>query len=570
MTTGLISFCSNLFNPVRLTGPIFDKELRVSSRRRRNYFLRFGYVVLLSIFILSVWYSTFGISSSGSTLYQVSRLSQLGRNVIITIVWFQFVVAQLIAVIMLSSAISDEIHTGTLSVLMTTPINSFQIVTGKLLSKLLQLMLLLAVSLPLLAIIRIFGGVPWDYIISSVCITVTAAVFAGSLSLLLSMSYRYAYSVVLVTIVGYMLIFGALPGLLTWLAAKGAFSQQVTGSILALINPFWAMAATTQRLSTPSFKIVSWPVHCLITLGATAVLLAIAVWRVRKVALCEAFGKNGKYWSDRTSKGKRRSDIDNTDSLPSGGPIKPVTGLPIVWKEMRKGFIGHSKGDVAIYVSLIVTFFITAVLLLFSSNRNIILPYYFMYGLYLVVMIRLAVLSAGSITIEKEARTLPILLATPLDDKEIIRGKAIAAFRRNIPLLLLYFVLLCIFYIRVGMLEMSLHLLISLIFAALGLLGSILFVIGSGLYFGVRLRTTTAAVAATVGSYLAMKYLLCGMFNPLRILFYTMVIRSYGATNPGIIHWASFAMTIIFGLMQAGIGLFLARRAVRRLRHNIF
>ena len=27
-----------------LTGPIFDKELRVSSRRRRNYVLRFVYV----------------------------------------------------------------------------------------------------------------------------------------------------------------------------------------------------------------------------------------------------------------------------------------------------------------------------------------------------------------------------------------------------------------------------------------------------------------------------------------------------------------------------------------------
>ena len=294
------------------------------------------------------------------------------------------------------------------------------------------------------------------------------------------------------------------------------------------------------------------------------------MWRVRKVALSEAFGQHGKHWADRASKGKQRSDIDNKDSLPSAGPIKPVTGLPIVWKEMRKGFIGHSKGDIAIYVSLIVTFFITAILLLFSSNRSIMLPYYFMFGLYLVVMIRLAVLSAGSITIEKEARTLPILLATPLDDREIIRGKAIAAFRRNIILLLLYFALLCIFYIRVGMLNKSPQLLVSLIFAALGLLGSILFVIGSGLYFGVRLRTTTAAVAATVGSYLVMNYLLCGMFNPLRILFYTVVIRSYGASNPGIIYWASFAMTIIFGLMQAGIGLFLARRAVRRLRHNIF
>jgi hypothetical protein len=32
------------FNPLRLAGPVFDKELRVASRRRRTYLLRFAYV----------------------------------------------------------------------------------------------------------------------------------------------------------------------------------------------------------------------------------------------------------------------------------------------------------------------------------------------------------------------------------------------------------------------------------------------------------------------------------------------------------------------------------------------
>ena len=135
MTAGSISAFSKWINPVWLTGPIFDKELRVSSRRRRNYVLRSAYIILLSVFILSLWYSIFGIRRSGSAVYLVSRSSQAGKYIIATTVWFQFLVTQLIAVIMLSSAISDEIRAGTLSVLMTTPINSFQIVIGKLLSK---------------------------------------------------------------------------------------------------------------------------------------------------------------------------------------------------------------------------------------------------------------------------------------------------------------------------------------------------------------------------------------------------------------------------------------------------
>jgi len=263
MTTALLSFFSKLSNPVWLTGPIFDKELRVSSRRKRNYFLRCGYIILLGVFVLSTWYSAVVLRSSGSAVYQISRLSQAGKNIITAIVWFQFVVAQLVAIVMLSSSVSEEIRSGTLSVLMTTPINSFQIVTGKLLSKLLQLTLLLAISLPLLAIIRVFGGVPWDYIVASVCITLTAAVLAGALSLLLSMTYHYAHTVILVAIMIYLVVFGLLPGLFNLLAVKGIFifDRQVTQSIIALTNPFWAFAATNAMLLIQSGvpKFFSWP-----------------------------------------------------------------------------------------------------------------------------------------------------------------------------------------------------------------------------------------------------------------------------------------------------------------------
>jgi len=112
-----------------LTGPIFDKELRVSSRRRRNYVLRSVYVALLTVFILYVWFATVSFGRAASpAVFQVSRMARVGKNVITTIIWFQFVAAQLIAIVMLSTSISGEIRQRTLSVLMTTPINSLQIV----------------------------------------------------------------------------------------------------------------------------------------------------------------------------------------------------------------------------------------------------------------------------------------------------------------------------------------------------------------------------------------------------------------------------------------------------------
>lgn len=563
MTTALLSFFSKLFNPVWLTGPLLDKELRVSSRRKINYFLRCGYIILLGVFILSTWYSTVVLRSSGSAVYQASRLSQAGRHIITAIIWFQFIVAQLVAIVMLSSAISDEIRTGTLNVLMTTPISSFQIVMGKLFSKLLQLMLLLAISMPLLAIIRVFGGVPWNYVVSSVCITLCAAIFAGALSLLLSISERRSYAVILSAAILYLLVFVAfLPGLFMGLAVADILNQQATQSVLALASPFWAMMRNTQLMASASGGNLSlWPLHCLFILTATTVLVGLSVWRVRKAALIATSGRNIS-----PKKAKKAS----------AGVIKRVTGAPIIWKEMRKGYIGRGKGNIVMFF-LLIGFSISYLISIFfplGMGRYSFLLYFLTSGFYLVVMVRFAVHSAGGIAAEKDARTWPILLMTPLEDKEIVRGKAIAAVLRNLPLLLLYFVLLCIQYIKTvipamgGRSNVSPMILVYFLISAINLVVSIVFVVGSGLYFGVRLRTATVAIAATAGLYLVMNGPFVGIYRLLTLVLYRVLLSSF--SRSGNVMWIYFTTSIIFALFEVGVGLLFARCAVRRLRRDIF
>src|SRR4030042_5524448 len=188
MITDLTNFPARFLSLYWLTGPIFDKELRVSSRRRRNYVLRFAYVALLTVFLALFWVNT--VPSRVSGLYQSSRMAEAGKIMTAFVIWFQFIATQLIAGIMLSTSVSDEIYNKTLGLLMTTPINSFQVVTGKLLSKLLQLLLLLAISLPLLAIVRVFVGVPWGYIAVGLCVTLTTGLFVGSWRVFFSLFAR--------------------------------------------------------------------------------------------------------------------------------------------------------------------------------------------------------------------------------------------------------------------------------------------------------------------------------------------------------------------------------------------
>jgi len=92
MATALVSFFSRLLAPFWLTGPLFDKELRVSSRRKRNYVLRFAYVVLLTIFVAIVWLSV--VKLEGTAAFQKSRMGVAGKTIITTVVMFQFFATQ--------------------------------------------------------------------------------------------------------------------------------------------------------------------------------------------------------------------------------------------------------------------------------------------------------------------------------------------------------------------------------------------------------------------------------------------------------------------------------------------
>lgn len=505
MATALLGFFSKLFNPIWLTGPIFDKELRVSSRRKRNFVLRSAYVILLTIFVVIVWLSV--VKFQGTAAYQKSRMGIAGKTIITTIVTFQFVATQLIAIIMLSTSISDEIYHRTLGVLMTTPISSFQIVMGKLFSKLLQLILLLAISLPLLAIVRVFGGVPWDYVLSSLCITLTAIIFAGSLSLYFSINNRRAYVVIIKTVFTLGVLFAFIPtiigALLALLLHNFAFITRfqmlglpILTGLFAHLNPFGAMSINTAVMMSPTMPAGTfffyWPVHCVLMLGASALLIALCVKVVRKVALRQAVGQ-----LELSPKRKRRKQngtlplAGNAQEL--AGIVRPVKGPPVLWKELRAPMIQGAGGKNSI-IGLAVT--IVALLLTYAvCDKQKCLDEDFTHISYtllflLIGMVFHMVLSAACITSEKESRAWPILLATSMDDWQILLGKAVGVFRRCLPIWILL-----AGHILLFVLVKYIHP-VAIVHVFMLVAGIVVFLTGSGLYFSSRFKRTTSAVVA--------------------------------------------------------------------------
>lgn len=476
-----------------LTGPIFDKELRVSSRRKRNYVLRFVYLALLTAFLALVWLES--VRYSGPLAYRVSRMSVAGQQIITFIVWFQFIAIQIVSVIMLSTSISDEIYNRTLGVLMTTPINSFQIVMGKLLSKLLQLILLLAISLPLLAIVRVFGGVPWGYIVSSLCITLTTAICFGSISLFFSIFRRNAYSAIITSVLVIGVVFAIAPllfSLMWWaLDMRYIISANTLEILFYHMNPYAAMVFETNRMAMPRFAAgmgaMHWPLHCLIMLAASTVLLAVSMSIVRKVALRQATGQLIAGAKKRKRGKTAAGSVEGSDGLDQP---QRVYGPPVLWKELKKPIFQRRKKTSIIIISI-------AVILLFATYAFLgakdVLDEEAFHIMYVLMFLALGMLftivaPATCITTEKESRSWPILLGTTLSRSEILLGKIGGLMPRCLPiwLFLIGHVLL---FVLAGIIRP-----LAIVHILMLVVGLIAMFIGTGLYFSTRFKRTTTAV----------------------------------------------------------------------------
>jgi len=540
-------------NPLRLAGPLFDKELRVASRQRRFYALRFAYVALLAVVVTFLWLSIVRVNKTASAVAWISRMPEAGKHIVTTILWFQFITGQLLAAVLLSGAIGSEIRQRSLDVLLVTPIGSFQIVVGKLLSKLLQLVLLLAISLPLLAIVRVFGGVPWDYVISGLCITLTAAVFVGSLSLFLSITHRHTHQVVM-TVLGWCLILWiGLACVLAALVYAGHISSAQSSAISELTSPPVAMIQQTRAMLTGQ-TVSSWRWHCLIMLGAAVVMVVLSVWRLRRAKL-----------DSICTSADRRADRSLQRLYcywPWRRAIRSVKGSPIVWKELRRSYLPRSRRGLWSLVLLTIAIGVVVasliVLIVVGQAPLAAVAVGLAYLLWLLFVINTTSTAASAITREKEARTWPILLTTPLENGEIVRGKAIGALRRNLPLLapVPILVLLPLLFASDNA-RGSWEVIVFIVGWVIRVVGGVVFLIGMALYMGTRVKTTTVAVVATFGIYLVSR-----------------MVLSIGAMMLVGIGGAPVAMLPIAGLFQAFVyvlaGIAAMRGAMGRVRRDVF
>lgn len=488
----------SLLEPLRPSfwfGPIFDKELRVTARRRRHYVLRMVYGLLLMVMTVSVWVQV--VPRISPDEWTTSRMAQAGKAIVTLLAWFQFIGLQLVTVVTMSSAISEEITRRTLSTLMTTPITSVQIVLGKLFSRLLQVMLLYAMSWPLLAMVRVFGGVPWNYLLSTACMTLSLVWFLSSLTLLYSVFFKRAYTVMIFAVMTAGVLFGLVPLLLMYVieaspSLRGQPALLTIGrSTLATICPylgFWCQTQAMQTTGVPGWSF-SWPVHCILMLSLSVPLLWLACVKVRKAALRHLVARTSRKEYKIPKNVGRREILYRPLFLHNW--IRRRWGTGMVWKEFLVPVLGRFRFVVYVAAGALFGVFGIGLTLAIFLERLELLGFLFallIFSFLLLAILFTLVVPATCITSEKEARCWSILLTTRMSHGQILGGKLAGVLRR---IVLAWSPFCVIFGLVAYTLGMPLPLLIQL--SGVGII-SVGFLVAVGLYLSTRFQRSTPAV----------------------------------------------------------------------------
>jgi ABC-type transport system involved in multi-copper enzyme maturation permease subunit len=206
------------------------KELRGRMRGRRAFVILTLYLLFLAGFAWS-WeliaeraYGNAGSLYGGSAAFASALI---GQEIFGALLIIETLLVVFLAPAFTAGAISLEREKQTLDMLTATPISSLAIVIGKLLSALTYVFILIVASIPLTAIVFVFGGVGPDEVLRGYIVLFASAIGLGSLGLFISALMQRTQAATVVTFFGVMaLTMGSLFIVLFWTTMAGISANQ--------------------------------------------------------------------------------------------------------------------------------------------------------------------------------------------------------------------------------------------------------------------------------------------------------------------------------------------------------
>lgn len=400
-----------------LAGPLLTREAMTAPRHIKLFLIRAGYLAAFVVLMYTAGQATF----ERRPVQTLGDSAAFGRFLFDLFAMVQLTLAAAAAMLFCSSSVSQEKDRRTLVLLLMTDLKNFELVAGKLAASLLLVVMLIGVSLPVFALLSILGGISAAQIFWAEAICLSTAALVGSWSILVAYWRDKTFQTLATCVIGGLLFVG----LVEVISAIGGPSLAVLADTL---NPYRAMANVLDPLSSQA-SVASpqpsalWPV--LVTSGLAAVLslvtmVMVRVWNPSRFA----FDQLPEPTPEERAAAAAQELSPATNSKREH---REIWNLPVLWREICTRAYGRKM----IFVKL--AYFLLAGFVVFNlsqsyDSQKIILgmmsPVGFAFAsLSLVSLVLVNAQAVTSLTSERDAQTLELLLVTNVTAKEFVFGK---------------------------------------------------------------------------------------------------------------------------------------------------
>lgn len=531
-----------------LIGPVFTREVTIAPRRERTFIARSVYGGLLLLLVSTAWL----VMTGTQLITDTGDFSRFGAALFQLLAPLQMVMMLFFAAVLSAGAVAQEKDRKTLLLLLLTHLSNSELVLGKLLASLLEVLLFLVISLPIFLFAALLGGVSYPQIVKVLLVTLFGMLACGSVGSCVALWRDKTFQAVSATVLILVLWLGV------WQAvAYGVFGSTIFGysaEWLASAASPWRAVFTAMRpvVETDAESLFAPIAPSILTLAAITLLvnlwaiIMVRVWnpsrevrvgaapeedtwrkeaveaRLAREAQQRRSAQNGATavenpyddltqnlfaqeaeHPDRAGEAAQERTIDpvtgkmimDPSISAAPGKVRQVWDNPIIWREIRTKAYGRRALIIRVVYLLLFAMSAFALHALFAggaapSMSQIAGP---LVPLLILSMLLVNAQAVTSLTSERDGGTFTLLLVSDISPKEFVWGKLGGTFF-NMKEIVIGPFLLCGYIWFLGALSP-----LNAFFLFVGLAVLYFFVAMVGVHIGMQYANTRSAVATSLG-----------------------------------------------------------------------
>jgi ABC-type Na+ efflux pump permease subunit len=523
-------------------GPIFMRELVTVPRRTGHHASRSALIGLLMILGITTWQATIGFSRD-ATLGEAANFGVLLFQII---AFVQLLLTLFFAALSAAGAVSQEKDRRTFVLLLLTDMHDHEIVLGKMLGALLPISIQLLVTVPVLAMLLLLGGIDPEQVLQAVLVLGSSAIAAGSLGGLVALWRERTFQALALSVL--FLVLYVCVTLVVGVVGPMLAPTMDWYRVEAWLDPFVTMQTVLSPPSSGWGSLAPAYGFVVVMFLWCAVLNGIGIWKLRKwnpsgEPIMQREGPQDTVDTDESIELEKRA---KAHAAP--GKVRTVWENPVLWRETRTLAYGRRPLLVKLAYGVVLA------LILYFGMSELSRPggrpaFAAAYGLVPIAVLSLLLVSAQaatSVTSERDGGTLDILLVTDISPNEFIFGKLFGVVY-NCKEFIIPPLALAVFYAIRGVLarppadagpaEAAEANLMPLATVFGALLVMFAFVVVLGIHVSLRISNSRLAIANTLGTIF---FLCVGTL----ISIYLIVVNGGSFAN----QWFSFIAFLVLGI----------------------